>query len=63
MLTISHLECHICHACNLTCEGCSDFTNHGHSKIMSLDTLENWFSLWNNRIYPKEFALLEESLF
>ncbi len=58
MLTISHLECHICHACNLTCEGCSDFTNHGHSEMMSLDILEKWFSLWNKRIYPKEFALL-----
>lgn len=58
MLTIPHLESHISHACNLTCEGCSDFTNHGYSEIMSVDTLEEWFSLWNKRIYPKEFALL-----
>ena len=58
MLTINQLECHICHACNLTCEGCSDFTNHGHSEIIPPDTLEKWFSLWNERIYQKTFALL-----
>jgi sulfatase maturation enzyme AslB (radical SAM superfamily) len=35
-----------------------DFTNHGHSEIISYEKLKSWFSLWNTRIRPKEFALL-----
>lgn len=58
MLNISHLECHISNACNLTCESCTDFTNHGHKDIMSVDTLKQWYTLWNKRVHPKEFALL-----
>jgi organic radical activating enzyme len=58
MIKVNHLECHISHACNLTCESCIDFTNHGHSEIITYEKLKSWFSLWNERINPKEFALL-----
>lgn len=52
------LDIHITHNCNLTCESCSDFTNHGHSKMLSLQEAKYWMSLWNKRITPKQFLIL-----
>jgi hypothetical protein len=58
MITVKGIESHISHACNLTCESCVDFTNHGHNEMMSVDTLREWFSLWNKRIRPQWVTLL-----
>lgn len=52
------LDIHITHNCNLTCESCSDFTNHGHSRMLSLEEARDWMSLWNKRIVPKQFLIL-----
>jgi organic radical activating enzyme len=50
---------HITHACNFTCQGCLDFTNHGHSGMISVDEGREWMSYWNKRIIPEDwFALL-----
>lgn len=49
---------HITHNCNLTCESCSDFTNVGHSKMLSIDECKMWMSNWNERIEPEEFIII-----
>ena len=58
MIQVPHLEWHITHNCNLSCEGCMHFTNHGHSSNISVDDLIKWYSLWNKRISPKSMAIL-----
>lgn len=57
-IPIPHLEIHITHKCNLTCEGCLHFTNHRHSGMLSLDELRRSMALWNKRLLPKRFAIL-----
>lgn len=58
MIVVPHLEWHIIHNCNLSCEGCMHFTNHGHDWIADIDTLKKWYSYWNERISPKSMAIL-----
>jgi hypothetical protein len=58
MITVPHLEIHITHKCNLTCEGCLHFTNHRHSETLSIDSLKRSLSLWNKRLVPANFAIL-----
>jgi hypothetical protein len=58
MIVVPHLEIHITHKCNLTCEGCLHFTNHRHSGTLSIDELRGSMSLWNRRLIPRMFAVL-----
>ena len=58
MIEIPHLEWHITHNCNLTCQGCMHFTNHGHNWFVSIEELRNWYSKWNSRISPKSISIL-----
>lgn len=58
MIEISHLEWHITHNCNFSCEGCTHFTNHGHDWFIDIDTLKKWYSQWNKRISPQTMAIL-----
>lgn len=58
MIEIPHLEWHITHNCNLTCQGCMHFTNHGHNWFVDIEELENWYSLWSDRVSPKLMAIL-----
>jgi organic radical activating enzyme len=58
MIIIPHLEWHIAHSCNLTCESCIHFTNHNHTEIVSIEKLKEWYSLWNKKISPKRMVLL-----
>jgi len=58
MLEIPHLEWHITHNCNLSCESCSHFTNHGHDWFVDIETLKTWYSQWNKRISPKTMGIL-----
>jgi len=58
MIEVSHLEWHIAHSCNLTCESCIHFTNHNHNEIVSIEKLKEWYSLWNKKISPKNMILL-----
>jgi len=57
-LIIPHLEWHIAHACNLTCESCAHFSNHGHKGHITIDQLERWYSLWHKRIAPRDIQIL-----
>jgi radical SAM family protein len=52
------LEIHAAHACNLTCESCSHFSNGGHRGIVSLQDAEARMKSWNGRIEPRTFRIL-----
>jgi len=58
MIEVSQLDLHITHTCNLTCESCSDFTNHKLTGMLSLQEAEEWMSNWNKKLKPKHFILL-----
>lgn len=58
MIVVPALEWHAAHSCNFSCEGCCHFNNYGYKEIISIDTLEKWFSLWNKRIAPQRLAVL-----
>jgi len=58
MITISHIEWHVAHSCNLTCEGCAHFSNHGHKGIVTAAELAQWYSFWHKRINPLQIDLL-----
>ena len=58
MITVPHLEWHLAHSCNLTCESCIHFTNHNHSEIVSIEKLKQWYSLWNKKVQPRRISLL-----
>lgn len=58
MIIVPHLEWHIAHSCNLTCESCIHFTNHNHNEIISIEKLKEWYSLWNKKISPKKMIIL-----
>lgn len=55
---LSRLELHVTHTCNLACESCSHYSNHGHSGNLALDTADRWMSAWSRRIDVKTFNLL-----
>jgi MoaA/NifB/PqqE/SkfB family radical SAM enzyme len=57
-ITVPHLEIHVTHQCNLSCDGCLHFTNHRHSGVVPLEALEKSMGLWNTRLIPRSFALL-----
>lgn len=58
MIRVPHLEWHVTHSCNFTCEGCGHYTNDGYREDITIDTLREWYSYWNKRIYPKELSML-----
>lgn len=57
-LKIPHLEWHVTHSCNFTCQGCGHYTNDGYREDITLDTLRDWYLLWNKRIRPQELSML-----
>jgi organic radical activating enzyme len=52
------LEIHLSHACNLTCDSCSHFSNYHFSGVLSLETAESWYRPWASRLRPGMFSLL-----
>lgn len=58
MRCISNLELHVVHGCNLACESCSHYSNHGHKGVLSLEQADDWMRLWNRRLAPRTFSLL-----
>ncbi len=59
MLNIISLEFHVMHACNLFCQQCSHYSNlQIGGGIISLNSAENNYLLWYNRVQPTVFALL-----
>jgi hypothetical protein len=55
---IERLELHVTHACNLTCESCSHYSNHNHRGHLALSEADRWMSLWSRRLGVDEFHLL-----
>ena len=59
MLTdIFNLQLHVAHACNLSCDFCTHYSNHGHKGIVSLEQAREWLDGWKHRLNPHEFVLL-----
>lgn len=58
MVPLRRLEIHATHACNLTCESCSHFTNHGHTGSLDPETADAWMAPWSKRLQPKVFSVL-----
>ncbi|MEY4270581.1 MAG: hypothetical protein RLZZ58_1797 [Pseudomonadota bacterium] len=55
---ISRLELHVTHACNLACESCSHYSNHGHKGDLALDMAAEWLAAWGARVTAEHFVLL-----
>ena len=58
MHSVFNLEMHLTHACNLTCESCSHYSNQGHKGIVSLEDADRQMALWDRRLNPQYFSLL-----
>lgn len=59
MLKVPHeIQLHLTHSCNLTCEGCTHYMNQGHSGSVSLETADEWFASWSQRIVPQRVTLM-----
>lgn len=53
------LEYHLAHACNLSCQQCSHYSDHRLAGPMpTIESAEADYSLWSHRLFPKRFALL-----
>ena len=57
-IKISHIEWHIVHSCNLTCDGCAHYSNYGHDGMVNYDDLKKWYSYWNYRLSPQVIDIL-----
>lgn len=57
-LRISHLEWHISHACNFTCESCCHYSNHKFTGNVSVDEIKDWYALWSHRLEPNTIDIL-----
>src|SRR4051794_7628507 len=55
---LSLLELHITHACNLTCESCSHYSDHRHSGNLDLAEADRWMAAWSSRLGVRQFNLL-----
>jgi organic radical activating enzyme len=55
---LSNIEIHISNSCNLTCDSCSHYSNHGHKGILSIEDFEDWVLPWSKKIKPTWFSLM-----
>jgi hypothetical protein len=55
---VDRLQIHVTHACNLTCESCSHYSNHGHNGQIDPEDAERWFAAWSGRAAVRQFNLL-----
>jgi glycosyl transferase family 2 len=55
---LENLEVHAAHACNLTCESCSHFSNSGHAGVVACDELRDWLTPWAGRLAPALFRIV-----
>lgn len=55
---LNRLELHVTHACNLACESCSHYSNHGHAGNLDLVEADRWMAAWSDRLEMEEFCLL-----
>src|SRR5207244_5365780 len=52
------LELHVTHACNLACESCSHYSDHGHRGNLDLAEADRWMAAWSGRLHIEQFNLL-----
>lgn len=52
------LELHVTHACNLTCESCSHYSDHGHRGNLDPAEADRWMAAWSGRLDVEHFNLL-----
>jgi hypothetical protein len=55
---VERLELHVTHTCNLACDSCSHYSNHGHSGNLDPAQADRWMKTWSDRLLVKEFNLL-----
>jgi organic radical activating enzyme len=55
---MSNIEIHVSHSCNLTCQSCSHYSNHGHKGQLSLEEFKDWTIPWSFKIKPKWFTIM-----
>lgn len=55
---LPNLEFHAAHACNLKCESCSHYSNHGHGGIVSLEEARAWMEPWHTRLSPALISIM-----
>ena len=58
VIDIPHLEWHVTHSCNFTCQGCGHFTNDGYREDFTVDELKSWYLPWIDKIRPRELSIL-----
>ena len=58
MRRMASLELHVAHGCNLACESCSHYSNHGHKGLVTIAEARAWIAPWARRVKPAMFSLL-----
>ena len=56
--SVHRLELHVTHTCNLACDSCSHYSNHGHAGNLDLAEADRWMGAWSDRLIVEEFNLL-----
>src|ERR1700722_2283286 len=52
---VERLELYVTHACNLTCDSCSHYSNHNHHGQLTLAEADRWMGLWSPRLAVRGF--------
>lgn len=47
------LEISITHACNLSCFGCLHYSDHKHTRFLSLQEVHDWLEPWSQIVQPR----------
>lgn len=58
MIQVRHIETHVTHSCNFTCESCSHFSNDGHSGRETPESFRERIGPWAARLKPDWFLIL-----
>ena len=57
-LILRYLEMDVAHACNLTCEFCSHYSNLRTKGVVSYKDGEKWINEWSKKLNPITFRIL-----
>lgn len=58
MIEIPRLEIQVADGCNLHCDSCAHYSNHGHTGMLTPEEAERQMALWSQRLRPRAFVLL-----
>ena len=56
--TLSHLEMHITHLCNLMCKYCGHYCDFGYAGEVPYAQGAEWLCAWAERLAPRKFRIL-----